>query len=213
MKKCSECSGDFTPSHKKQIYCSLSCSNLARNRREDERRRAAYAAKPTLCEECSAPLSFEQSRDRRTKFCSRSCAVLKNNREGATGRKGRGKITTCAACGVVKRTTDSKFCSMACSVLAAQAGVRQRIDRGEVSTRAALRKHFIQVRGHKCEECGIEDWSGQPVPLVLDHIDGDAGNNLPSNLRLLCRNCEGLTPTFSGRNKGRGRKSRGLPLS
>jgi hypothetical protein len=25
------------------------------------------------------------------------------------------------------------------------------------------------------------------------HIDGDRGNNVPSNLRVLCRNCHGLT--------------------
>jgi hypothetical protein len=52
----------------------------------------------------------------------------------------------------------------------------------------------------------------QPIPLELDHIDGDAGNNNYDNLRVLCPNCHALTPTFKAKNKGKGRAARGLPL-
>lgn len=53
---------------------------------------------------------------------------------------------------------------------------------------------------HRCEQCGIETWEGEPVPLDLDHIDGNNRNNVRDNLRFICLNCHGLTKTFKGRN-------------
>lgn len=36
--------------------------------------------------------------------------------------------------------------------------------------------------------------------MILDHIDGDNHNNLPSNLRWICPNCNSQLDTFAGRN-------------
>jgi hypothetical protein len=73
-------------------------------------------------------------------------------------------------------------------------------------------KEFIAERdGYKCAACGISEWQGKPITLWLDHIDGDASNNAPVNFRLMCPNCDSQSPTFGGKNYGRGRKSRGLP--
>jgi len=44
----------------------------------------------------------------------------------------------------------------------------------------------------------------------LDHIEGDASNNLPNNLRLICPNCDSQSDTFGAKNYGKGRKSRGM---
>lgn len=46
------------------------------------------------------------------------------------------------------------------------------------------------------------------VPLIADHIDGNWRNNIESNLRLLCPNCDSLSPTYAALNKGNGRKNR-----
>src|SRR5712691_4692956 len=46
-------------------------------------------------------------------------------------------------------------------------------------------------------------WNGQALPLILDHRDGNRYDNSPSNLRLLCPNCESQLPTRGGANRGR----------
>jgi hypothetical protein len=58
------------------------------------------------------------------------------------------------------------------------------------------------TRPHRCEGCGLCEWDGRPIPLELDHVDGDRTNNRLENLRLLCPNCHALTPTYRGRNIG-----------
>lgn len=58
-------------------------------------------------------------------------------------------------------------------------------------------KALIDLRGHKCECCGISEWLGQPINLEVHHIDGDRTNNTLENLQLLCPNCHSYTPTFT----------------
>lgn len=53
---------------------------------------------------------------------------------------------------------------------------------------------------YKCSCCGLKEWLGNPIPLELDHIDGNSQNNKKENLRLLCPNCHALTPTYRGKN-------------
>lgn len=58
----------------------------------------------------------------------------------------------------------------------------------------------------KCTMCGTQPmWRGHPLPLEVDHIDGDWRNNRIENLRLLCPNCHSTTDTYRGRAKGRRR--------
>jgi 5-methylcytosine-specific restriction endonuclease McrA len=64
--------------------------------------------------------------------------------------------------------------------------------------RRLLAKGLLQRR---CLECGLTDWRGAPLALVLDHINGDPRDHRLGNLRLLCPNCNSQTPTFAGRNK------------
>lgn len=73
-----------------------------------------------------------------------------------------------------------------------------------------LRKRLIREGwvSPACSSCGRTEWIDQPIPLELDHIDGDRTNNTFTNLRLVCPNCHALTPTYRGRNVAR-RRQRG----
>ena len=42
---------------------------------------------------------------------------------------------------------------------------------------------------YKCEICGIVEWQGKPLTLVLDHINGCNNDHRLENLRWVCPNC------------------------
>jgi 5-methylcytosine-specific restriction endonuclease McrA len=56
---------------------------------------------------------------------------------------------------------------------------------------------------HKCSNCTQTSWLDQPIPLELDHINGNNKDNRLRNLRLLCPNCHALTPTYRSRNRSK----------
>lgn len=56
------------------------------------------------------------------------------------------------------------------------------------------------LRGYKCEICGIKEWNGKPIRLEIHHIDGDRTNNNMDNLQILCPNCHSQTENFRGKN-------------
>ena len=52
----------------------------------------------------------------------------------------------------------------------------------------------------KCYSCNRTTWNDKPIPLELEHIDGNHKNNNLDNLTLLCPNCHALTSTYRGKN-------------
>lgn len=66
--------------------------------------------------------------------------------------------------------------------------------------RRLLEEGLLEAR---CASCGLDRWLQGPIPLEVDHINGDRRDNRIQNLRLLCPNCHALTETYRGRNIGR----------
>src|SRR4051794_6539810 len=56
------------------------------------------------------------------------------------------------------------------------------------------------LKQRRCELCGQgEEWRGQPMSLILDHINGAADDNRFENLRIVCPNCAATFETHCGR--------------
>ena len=111
-------------------------------------------------------------------------------------------------------SSTGKYCSNACNGDHKSKLHKQRWYNGELTRvdRPTLRRYLSEDRGYTCECCGISEWNGREITLQVDHINGNSGNDTPTNVRLICPNCHSQTEFLGGRNKGNGRAARGLPL-
>jgi len=129
----------------------------------------------------------------------------------------RKERTKCLMCAKEPNRPGYKYCSNACQQEFQRHLFIARWRRGEESgidsiglVKRPIKRLLREKFDNKCCLCG---WSAiNPVtgvvPLVADHIDGNWRNNVEDNLRLVCPNCDALSPTFSALNKGKGRANR-----
>jgi len=159
----------------------------------------SYYVNPNVCGSCGKVLPFEK---RHNSYCNHSCAATRNN----LGITRNGHTHFCLVCG--KKTDNPKYSCQDCSILSKLKEKENQIERGLISNRPTLKRYIIKRDGYKCSVCGITEWCGLPVVLILDHIDGNSSNNLPVNLRCVCSNCDANLPTYKSKNKGNGREYR-----
>lgn len=58
----------------------------------------------------------------------------------------------------------------------------------------------LDVYPYICRNCKLgPEWMGQPLTLILDHINGDGEDHRVENLRFLCPNCNEQLPTNKGK--------------
>lgn len=72
------------------------------------------------------------------------------------------------------------------------------IENSDYTGTARLRARLITegLKPARCERCGLDSWLGEPLPLMLDHINDSPTDNRLENLRILCPNCHALTDTW-----------------
>lgn len=165
-----------------------------------------YNLSPKRCRHCGEVIPYNQ---RRKQFCDSSCSAKHTNVRRVIIQKTR---PACLICGLIVKKDSLSYCSIICMGLGKTSDAFGKVEVGLVKERSTLKKYLMSKGQTGCASCKLEQWLGEPITLELDHIDGDASNNLPPNLRLICPNCHSTTPSWKGRNRGKGRKSRGLPL-
>lgn len=146
-------------------------------------------------------------------YCSRTCANSRMHSEESNLKRSISLKQNYAKTG--RKPVGCKGRSIPAERLARReetrkANVREKYLKGLIKDRATLKKIITDDNGYACDVCKIDKWLDKPLTLHLDHKDGNAGNNLPANLRMLCPNCHSQTETFGARNNGCGRKARGL---
>ena|SRR5271165_2349215 len=88
---------------------------------------------------------------------------------------------------------------------------QERFREGLLPSRKAIKRYILIRDGNICSICkDPPEHNNKPLTMVLDHIDGNASNNMPSNFRLVCPNCDSQLPTYKGANRGNGRTTKGM---
>lgn len=202
--KCPECGKEFDKEfHSRRElerckgFCSQACANKRTLRGKIKTVPCSICSKPTTCGFRSNPKLVK---------CE-SCRKHKTGKDLAN--LDPQQACACVICGG-PTTWRYPTCSRACGSKLKRQKIIEDFNLGRISQRGTLRKILRDLRGWRCSDCSIEMWRDVEAPLEVDHIDGDPTNNSPENVRLLCPNCHALTPTWGSRNRGRGRKARGL---
>jgi endogenous inhibitor of DNA gyrase (YacG/DUF329 family) len=123
----------------------------------------------------------------------------------------------CGQCGIP--TSKEEFCSRQCRMIntfkvwKANGSLTNQQSKLPKSIRVGLLDEanwqctwIREDTGLRCTESRVHS-DGRSI-LQIDHIDGNAENNVYENLRVLCPSCHAMTDSFGARNYGNGRKWR-----
>jgi hypothetical protein len=157
--------------------------------RQKQEAQAKYAADPKICPNCERVLPYEE---RYNQFCNQSCAASYNNRGVARNAK---HPSFCSNCAKPKEKRHNKYCDSC--IREGVYNVKKNLE--EYTNDRGRRGYLIRTREHRCQVCQLTEWMDKPMPLELDHIDGNPDHNAEENLRLICPNCHAQTETYKGK--------------
>lgn len=148
------------------------------------------------------------------KYCSHSCSSTALNKI-LVKKNARPKMA--CKCGVefyASKSANKVFCSTICHQRSIydkyiEDWLGGRVSGGSKSGVSNFVRKFLHIKQNgQCYKCKNSIWMGQPIPLELEHKDGNHKNNTPSNVCLLCPNCHSQTDTYGSKNRGQGRSDR-----
>lgn len=186
---CKECARSYSQkqSHKTKIRKCIDCGS-------DVEVNCHMSDKFVRCKECAYKHLRKRKNDSYQKRKNDKASIEKNH---------------CLNCGK-EIPLSNKYCSNEC-----QYNYNHKLKMKEVEENNGIgcdirqiKTYLIETRGHKCEICGNIEWMNQPIPLILDHINGRASDDRLENLRLICPNCDAQLPTYKSKNKNSDRKKR-----
>lgn len=197
--KCKFCKKELPYKKRRNKFCNQSCAASVNNkgvRRNGkilqdilDLRRKEYEKNLSFCKQCNEPLSYKR---RYSKFCDSKCHALY--------QKPKQK---CMECSGDVRSRKNKFCSHKCSSIFRNKIKDKEIEAGKCNSVKPLKRYLLGKNGHQCEICKSTHWNNEPIPIVMDHINGHSENNNLDNLRLICPNCDAQLPTYKGRKEQR----------
>lgn len=199
-KWCCEQTHYHCPEMKKKFLTSrekVECPSCGKLISKNTLSKHLTVCRASFCKKCGKAINSNK------KFCNSSCAASYNNLHREKKTKVKAKCTICK-----NKTDNPLYCSIGCASLGKKKATWEKIKTGNCNQTNTIRKHFIEHFGNKCWVCGTDEWCGRPVPLVLDHVDGNPYNNDFDNFRLVCGNCDMQLPTYKSKNMGRGRHER-----
>lgn len=141
------------------------------------------------------------NRTTNARFCTSRCSAIVTNSEVPRRVRGQSRrdrpMHPCERCREL--TTRPRFCSDLCGArfwgdICAYLWATGQFH--PTAVREWARRYLETVYGRKCRACGRKRWMGKPVPLHVDHINGNHDDNRFENVRFLCSNCHELTPTW-----------------
>lgn len=215
-KLCKQCGKPLPYDKRMNTFCSLSCAATHTNFKNSMDPTFRYKMSIThggsggkfKCRNCGKLLNVDQH-----VFCSQECKDALMSVVGDLMSTNKAKLIDahiCPICGrpIPEKKRKSIYCSIDCFIKGKWIATRKQIEsthkfpfneRLNETNRRIVRKYLEETVGHKCSICGRTTWMDKDIPLVVDHIDGDATNHNLDNFRLVCQNCDALLPTFKNR--------------
>ena len=209
-KTCKFCGNALSYEKRHNTFCSSNCAASYNNTHK--------VGTSKVCPKCGNEfITFSPN----GRYC-KECAKPKGNKIYKSEKKE--KLRNCLFCGKeLKGRGKRRFCDARCT-----ADWKWKIKKEEIiskgcfdsskgpitageTNRPQARKFLEEEYGSKCAICGLTEWMGKPIPLVVDHIDGNPLNHKIENFRLVCGNCDMQLDTYKSRNYSKGRKYRRLP--
>lgn len=201
IRVCLFCGMDYTPRKKANKYCGNDCAKEHRRKNSLEQ---------IVCGVCG--LSFTSKRSEKRRFCSSSCAAVKNNTLHPKRRlENVCKIEFCDT----PISNSASYCvehKESYTRLKSEKRIQDWINGQwaggtQYGIATFVRTYLLEEADYKCSKCGFNT----PHPddnktiLEINHINGDGTDHSPENLEVVCPNCHALTSSYRGRNQGNGR--------